>query len=110
MGAASPLPRRFRSLPRAVVLCVEVPVATTFVSRLFGLALLSRERAGPGLLIPHCRSVHTFGMRFAIHLLLLDSESRLIRAQGSVAPCRLIDCRQASAVLELREELGAGAA
>ena len=49
-----------------------MPVATTVSSRLLGLALLRREHAGAGLLIPRCRSVHTFGMRFPIDVLFLD--------------------------------------
>src|SRR5262245_52399763 len=57
-------PHRFRGLERTELLGLEVPVATSRRSRLLGLALLRRERAGPGLLIPRCRSVHTFGMRF----------------------------------------------
>jgi hypothetical protein len=39
-------PVRIRRLERVVLLGFEVPVATTRLSRLLGLALLSRERAG----------------------------------------------------------------
>ena len=63
---------RFRRLERTELLGFDVPVATTRLSRLLGLALLGRERAGAGLLIPRCRSVHTFGMLFPLDLLFLD--------------------------------------
>jgi uncharacterized protein len=78
-----------------------VPVATTLPSRLLGLALLRRRRAGAGLLIPRCGSVHTFGMRFAIDVLFLDAEGRVIELQRSVPQCRVLRCPGAAAVLEL---------
>ncbi len=94
-------PLRFRGLGRTEILGASVPVATTLPSRLLGLALLRRDRAGPGLLIPRCRSVHTFGMRFPIDVLFLDERDRVIELRRSVPPCRLIRCPGAMAVLEL---------
>jgi uncharacterized protein len=99
LGVEPPL--RFKALERSYVLGLEVPVATTRLSRLLGLALLSRERAGPGLLIPRCRSVHTLGMLFHLHLLFLDSGGRVIELCREVPPRRLIRRREAAAVLEL---------
>ena len=92
---------RFSGLERAEIFGVAVPVATTVRSRLLGLALISRERAGTGLLIPRCRSVHTFGMRFPIDVLFLDEADRVIELRRSVPPCRLLRCPGAMAVLEL---------
>ena len=80
---------------------MQVPVATGFRSRLLGLALLDRERAGPGLLIPRCRSVHTFGMRFAVDLVFLDSFGRKLRRLDRVPARRLRRDPRAAAVLEL---------
>jgi hypothetical protein len=94
-------PRRFRGLERIELLGVEVPVATKRVSRLLGLALLPRERAGAGLLIPRCRSVHTFGMRFRLDLIFLDAERRVVEIRRDVPPGRVIRCRAAEAVLEI---------
>jgi uncharacterized membrane protein (UPF0127 family) len=94
-------PLRFRRLERAELVGFEVPVATTLPSRLLGLALLSRRRAGSGLLIPRCSSVHTFGMTFAIDLLFLDAEGRVIELRRGVPPGRVIRCPGAVAVLEL---------
>jgi hypothetical protein len=79
----------------------EMPVATTWLSRLLGLTLLARERAGPGLLIPRCRGVHTVGMLFHLDLLFLDSGRRMIDLRRDVPPGRLIRCREAADVLEL---------
>jgi uncharacterized membrane protein (UPF0127 family) len=94
-------PFRFRGLEPAKPLGFEVPVATSTRSRLLGLALLGRERAGAGLLIPRCSSVHTFGMRFPIDVLFLDADVRVIELRRAVPPCRLIRCPGAMAVLEL---------
>lgn len=83
------------------MLAWEVPVATTPTARLLGLALLSRGRAGAGLLIPGCRSVHTFGMLFELDLLFLDRTGTVIDLRLGVRPGRVADCRGAAAVLEL---------
>jgi uncharacterized membrane protein (UPF0127 family) len=83
------------------ILGSTVPAATHLPSRLLGLALLSRVRAGAGLLMPRCRSVHTFGMRFQIDVLFLDDEGRVIDLRRSVPPRRLLRCPDAMAVLEL---------
>jgi uncharacterized protein len=94
-------PLRFRPLEHSGLLGLEVPVATTRVSRLLGLALLSRERAGAGLLIPGCSSVHTFGMRFPLDLLFLDEEGHVIELRRAVPPGWHVRCPGAMAVLEL---------
>jgi uncharacterized membrane protein (UPF0127 family) len=75
-------------------------VAHSRLDRLRGLALRRGPPAEP-LLIPRCRSVHTFGMRFALDLLWLDSEGRVVRMDRGVPPRRLRSCRGAEAVLEV---------
>ncbi|MFL5833606.1 MAG: DUF192 domain-containing protein [Solirubrobacterales bacterium] len=78
-----------------------VPVAKGFRTRLRGLSRLERGEAGPGLLIPRCSSVHTFGMRFALDLYFLDRQGRVISVRRSVPPRRLAWQRGAAAVLEI---------
>ena len=94
-------PRRFAGLERTEIVGVEVPIATTRASRLLGLALLDCERAGRGLLIPSCRSVHTFGMRFTLDVVFLDAEGRVVELRRAVPPNRVLRCPGATAVLEL---------
>lgn len=77
------------------------PVAKDFRTRLRGLSFRERKDAGPGLLIPRCSSVHTFGMRFELDLYFLDREGRIISVRRSVPPRRLVWQRGASAVLEI---------
>ena len=92
---------RFDDTPRETVLGLEVPVATGFRARLVGLAFLNRVEAADGLLIPRCRCVHTFGMEFAVDLLFLDREGRVVKLLRGVPPGRIVRCRGADAVLEL---------
>jgi uncharacterized protein len=93
--------KRFAGLPVAAIGGLEVPVAAGFRARLLGLAHLDREEAGSGLLIPNCRSVHTFGMRFALDLHWLDAAGAVVRVDRAVPPRRLRTCLRARAVLEL---------
>jgi uncharacterized membrane protein (UPF0127 family) len=92
---------RFDGLPRTRLLGFDVPVAEARRARLLGLALLDRERAGEGLLIPRCRAVHTFGMRFALDLIFLAEDGTVLELRRAVPPRRLAYCRRAHAVLEL---------
>lgn len=78
-----------------------MPVALSRRARLLGLALLDRSAAGAGLLLPGCRTVHTFGMRFPLDLVFLDLELREVSLRRAVPPARLAFERRARAVLEL---------
>jgi uncharacterized protein len=88
-------------MPRATVLGRNLPVASTRRARLLGLAFLDRAEAGEGLLIPRCRSVHTFGMRFALDLIFLAADGRVVEVRREVPPRRLARCQAADSVLEL---------
>lgn len=92
---------RFDSTPLQAVVGKEVPVAVGIRARLFGLALLDREAAGPGLLIPRCASVHTFGMRFALDIYFLGSGDEILEIRRAVPPRRFVAHRGATSVLEI---------
>jgi uncharacterized membrane protein (UPF0127 family) len=92
---------RLRPLPEDEVLGFRVRIASGPRARLLGLASLAADSAGPGLLIPRCRSVHTFGMRFALDVVFLDADGRPLSAHRRVGPRRIVWDRGASAVLEL---------
>lgn len=94
-------PRRFRTQPRVVVCGRRVPVAVSRRARLLGLSLLDRRSAGDGLLLPGCRSVHTFGMRFPLHLVFLDVNLQPVSMRRAVPPGRVALDSRAEAVLEL---------
>jgi uncharacterized protein len=77
-----------------------VRIARSRWARLRGLAL-RRQPVDEPLLIPRCRSVHTFGMRFALDLVWLGRGGRVLRIDREVPPWRVRFCPGAIEVLEL---------
>lgn len=94
-------PRRFRGAATVRLGGATVPVAGSWLARLLGLALLERSRAGAGLLIPGCSSVHSFGMRFPLEVVFLDAQLTPISHPRLLPPRRFSSERAAAAVLEL---------
>ena len=64
--------------------------AVTLADRMRGL--LGRASLGPGaaVLIERCGAVHTVGMRFALDLVFLDRNWRVVRIVRTVRPGRLM--------------------
>jgi uncharacterized protein len=75
-------------------------VARRFSERLIGLAWTRSPRAD-ALLLPRCRSVHTFGMRFPLDLYWLDVAGDIVRVDRGVGPWRVVRCRRARCVIEV---------
>jgi uncharacterized protein len=69
--------------------------------RMRGLAKLDAMPAGYALLIPRCRSVHTFTMRFPLDLIWLDRHGRPVRVDRDVPPRRMKSCWRARSVVEV---------
>ncbi len=57
--------------------------------------------AGHALHLPRCRSIHTFGMRFALDLVWLDKRGGVVRVDHDVPPARLRCCLRAREVVEI---------
>jgi uncharacterized membrane protein (UPF0127 family) len=89
--------------PDRVVFAATGPRARTL-----GLAWLRAIGPGRALLIARCRSVHTFGMRFALDLVWLDAGDEVVRVDCGVGPRRVAGCRAARSVLETRAGEGEG--
>jgi uncharacterized protein len=81
---------------------VNIVIASSRRRRLVGLALRRHPPDGWALLFPRCRSVHTFGMRFEIDVVFLDSSARVLHIAPAVRPWRLVVCRRADAAVEVR--------
>jgi hypothetical protein len=103
-GLAAREPRRLARLPLVRVDGRRARLATTRWARLVGLALTDRERVAAGLVIPRCRSVHTFGMRFALDVAFLDAAGAVVSRRRGVGPRRIVVDRRAVAVLEVPSE------
>lgn len=91
-----------RNSSRGTVLAEHVAIANTLVSRLCGLLGTDKLPAQHGLLIEPCRQVHTYFMRYALDLVFLDGDRRVLHAVPDIAPGRVSPhVRGAGAVLEL---------
>src|SRR5687768_8332600 len=83
-----------------------IVAANTPYARLMGLTLMREIPEGWALWLPRCRSVHTFGMRFALDLLWLDAEGNLVSVHSDVRPRRMRSCVRARSVVEARSGEG----
>jgi uncharacterized protein len=79
---------------------LRVAIGDTHAARRRGLAGLRKIDPDEALLMPRCRSIHTFGMRFAIDVVFLDGQGDVVRIADAVPPCRVLVCRGARATLE----------
>jgi uncharacterized membrane protein (UPF0127 family) len=80
---------------------LRVAEARSARARLLGLSFVDAPAPGDALLLTRCRSVHTFGMRFALDLVWLDGRGRVVRVERGVRPRRLAWCLRARAVVEV---------
>lgn len=91
---------RFANLKRRRIGGLILPVASGRV-RLLGLALLDRESAGAGLIIPRCHAIHTHGMRFPIHVAFLERDGGLRRLTLGVEPGQFLSTPGTHLVVEI---------
>jgi len=80
---------------------IRMHLAHTWRARLLGLALMPRLDRDEALVIPHCTSVHTFGMRFELDVVFVDREWQPIYVEYGVGPRRVLRSRFARSVIEV---------
>ena len=83
------------------VVCPRCAVADNPWTRLRGLLGRGVLEPGEGLLIRPAGSVHTFFMRFAIDVVWLDRDLRVLDVRPNLQPWRMAGRRGARAALEL---------
>ncbi len=71
------------------------------LERMRGLLWRPKLAQGQGLLIAPCNSVHTIGMRYAIDVVFLNREGRVLKVFPAVKPLRFAAARGARQVIEL---------
>ncbi|HEY2029453.1 MAG TPA: DUF192 domain-containing protein [Myxococcales bacterium] len=71
------------------VLAEEVERAKSVLARLKGLLGRDSLATGHALVIEPCTSIHTCFMRFAIDVLFVDRDGRVVRAISNLPPWRL---------------------
>jgi uncharacterized protein len=74
---------------KAVTIGSRIALADTFVTRLFGLLGKSSLEDGAGLLIRPSSGVHTMWMRFAIDVVALDKDLRVLKTWERLPPWRM---------------------
>ena len=79
---------------------LHIHVANRFLSRARGLLWRAPLPVGHFMYFPNCRSVHTFGMRYALTIIFVDRNGHAVRIDRKVVPNRIVICWEASAVCE----------
>lgn len=77
-------------------------VADSIFTRMKGLLGRDSLPEGSGLWLKPCKGIHTFGMQFAIDIVFLDKENRVVELISEIGPNRMTSIfSNASTVLEL---------
>jgi uncharacterized protein len=83
-------------------LATHLRVADGMFSRMRGLLGMPEPQPGEGLLLVPCNGVHMFGMGYALDVVFLDRDSRVVRVAENLRPQRMIPwVRRAHQALEL---------
>jgi len=87
---------------KAVTIGSRIGLADTFLTRLVGLLGKSSIDDGDGLLIRPSSGVHTMWMRFAIDVIALDKDLRVVKTWQRLPPWRITEVSfKTHCVLEL---------
>lgn len=73
-----------RNADRGTVLVARGKLASSFVSRFFGLMGRKGVEDGGGLLIASSASIHSFFMRFRFDAIFIDREGRVVKIVPSM--------------------------
>ena len=81
---------------------LEILIADTFFTRFAGLMFRNKLPAATGLFLAPCNSVHMCFMRFAIDVIYLDKDLKMIKVVQNLKPWISVSmCRKAWAVVEM---------
>jgi uncharacterized membrane protein (UPF0127 family) len=79
---------------------LHIHVADRFLIRARGLLWRAPLPLGHFMYFPNCRSVHTFGMRYALTIIFVDRTGHTVHIDRKVVPNRIAICWKASGVCE----------
>ena len=68
---------------------LEIKIANSFKEKLLGL--MFQKEIKYGLLIPNCKSIHTFNMKCNIDVLLLNSNYQVLMINRNVCKNKIIN-------------------
>lgn len=92
---------RLRNTRAGTVLAERIELAADSKSRKRGLLGRDHLDEGHALVIVPCGAVHTFFMRFAIDVLFVRRDGRVVKCAHGVRPWRIAVALAAHAVIEL---------
>ena len=82
-------------------IATAVTLADTRASRRRGLLGRDGMNEGEALMLSPCTAIHTFFMRFAIDVIFVDRDSRVVRTVSRMRPWRIAIAWRARSVIEL---------
>ena len=71
-------------------IATRATIARSFLERMVGLLGRQGLQEGEALIFPGCRSIHMWGMRFAIDAIFVDRAWRVVVLRPRLAPWRLV--------------------
>ena len=94
---------RLRQVGRHGYAARRVVIARSWLQRMVGLLSRKSLSEDEGLVIPQCRCIHTFGMRFPIDVICINRQWRVVALREHVGPWRIVGpVWQAWGVVELQ--------
>jgi uncharacterized membrane protein (UPF0127 family) len=91
-----------RIVNHAGVIADHVVVASSLIGKTVGLMLCRDFRSGSALVLPGCRQIHTFLLRFSIDAIFIDYQNTVVNVVENLQPFRLSPyCREAKATIEV---------
>lgn len=72
------------------VVAARATMARTWRSRMVGLLGRRTIADGEALILPGCRSIHTWGMQFPIDVIFIDSAWRIVKVRERLGPWHLV--------------------
>ena len=85
-----------------LLLATHLRVADNMISRMRGLLGYPEPQPGSGLLLVPCNGVHMFGMGYALDVVFLDRNHRVVRIVECLQPQHMVPwVRHAHQALEL---------
>lgn len=84
------------------ILIRNLRIADSWQSRTRGLLDTAELNRGEGLLLTPCNSIHTFGMSYALDIVYVGYDRRIVRCLHQVPPRRVSFEWRARAVIELK--------
>lgn len=94
--------RRVNILSKLVELQLDIKVADRFFTRFKGLMFRKEPIRKEGLLITECNSIHMFFMKFAIDVVMLSKDGKVVKTISNLQPWKLVGpVKKAYSTLEL---------